>query len=269
LSLVLGRKLGLTASLINVIVPVITLLLYIVFILSLFGTISSAITRGITPFNGFPGLLGSLTLAFIALGIVGLIGIILFLVSMSQLSRYYSEPRIFKNALYGFLTAIIGAVVLIVLVFASLFATIFAAAANSPSRFSPFGVIATLLFVGIGAFVVIIVSAVFYKRAFDRLAEKSGVHNFNTAGTLYLIGQILTIILVGALIVWIAWIFSTLGFNSLKPKAAETSTYAYSAPPTTTAPSVPQLKYCQYCGARNALDAVYCVSCGKQLQPNT
>ena len=67
-------------------------------------------------------------------------------------------------------------------------------------------------------------------RAFNLLGEKSGVHSFNTAGTLYIIGAVLELVGIGAIILWIAWILAASGFNALKPKPVETApTYPYPA----------------------------------------
>ena len=226
MSFELGRKLGLTASIIAVIVPVITVILYGLLFLSLLGIISSALTGGsqtlVSPL--FPA--GILT-ALVAIGIIGLIGIILFLVAMNRLSQYYSEPSMFKNALYGFLINIIGITALIVIAFALIFTTIVHSATSSAPVLS--GAFTTMLLgVVVAALVISIASAVLYMRAFNKLGEKSGVHSFNTAGLLYLVGTALTIVLVGSLLVWIAWIFALSGFNSLKPKTAEPLTVSYS-----------------------------------------
>ena len=264
MSFELGRKLGLTASIISVIVPVIIVILYGLLFLSLFGIISSALTGKSQTFGGsvFPA---GIEIGFIAIGIIGFIGIILFLVAMNSLSQYYSEPGIFKNALYGFLTNIIGVAALIVIAFTLVFTTIVSSATSSTSGFSGAAFISVFLGVIVAALVISIVSAVFYMRAFNKLGEKSGVHSFNTAGLLYLIGTALTIVLVGSLLAWIAWIFALSGFNSLKPKTAEPSTVSYSAPQSSAAYNVEQKRYCSYCGAQISPDSVYCANCGKKL----
>jgi uncharacterized membrane protein len=258
-----GRKLGLTASLIAVAVPVITVILYGFLFLSFF-RIGTPATSGGT--YGGSLLPAGIFFAFIAIGIIGFIGIILFLVAMHRLSQYYSEPGIFKNALYGFLINIVGIAVLIVILFALLFAAIFSLAARPTLNFSPFGFIFGFLGLFAAIFVVAIVSAVFYMRAFHKLGEKSGVSNFNTAGTLYLVGTALTIVLVGGLVAWIAWIFASLGFNSLKPKTAESSSVSY----PTTQPFQPirlgEKKFCNHCAAEISIDSVYCPNCGKVQQ---
>jgi uncharacterized membrane protein len=77
-------------------------------------------------------------------------------------------------------------------------------------------------------------------RAFNKLAEKSGDDNFKTAGLLYLLGTVLTIVLIGGLLIWIAWIFAAMGFNSLKPKEPPAPTSAY---PTSQTSGTVNLSY--------------------------
>ena len=264
MSFELGRKLGLTASIIAVIVPVIIVVLYGLLFLSLFGIISSALIGRSQTFGGslFPA---GIEFGFIAVGIIGLIGIILFLVAMNSLSQYYSERGIFKNALYGFLINIIGVAALIAIAFALTFATAVSSATSSTPILSGAAFITVLLGLVVAGLAISITSAVLYMRAFNKLGEKSGVHSFNTAGLLYLVGTVLTIVLIGSLLVWIAWIFALSGFSSLKPKTAEPLTVSYSTQQP-VAYGLTQKKFCQYCGAEISPDSVYYANCGKQLQ---
>ena len=114
-----------------------------------------------------------------------------------------------------------------------------------------------------GAYAITIVSAVFYKRSFNKLSEKSGVRNFGTAGELILIGTALTIILIGGLIAWIGWIFGAIGFNSMKPKTNAPPNMFY--PSNNPVASFPdgEKKFCSYCGQPMSLDSAFCPNCGK------
>jgi Protein of unknown function (DUF996) len=124
----------------------------------------------------------------------------------------------------------------------------------NPQDYSSSGLVAVIA----AAFAIVIVSAFFYKRAFNKLGEKSGVHSFDTAGLLILIGSFIPIV------AWIGWIFAASGFNSLKTKPAESSSAYYTIP--TSPPTATQNKYCPYCGTVNNVDATYCKNCGQQLQ---
>ena len=269
MSLESGRKLGLTASIIYVVVPVITVVLYGFFILSIIAAASSAFTGGgsTSPFGASFLSSGVISIAFIGLGLLSLVGFILFIVAMYQLSHYYNEPGIFKNMLYGLVVAIVGSVSLAVILIAIIISTITNNRANTAPTIAPaIGLVIVGLLALIVAFLaIIIISAFFWKRAFNKLGEKSGNNNFNTAGLLILIGAALSIVGVGGFISWIAWIFAAMGFNSLKQKAAETSAFPYFTPHTEI-PNLAQKRFCPYCGIENTPDSVYCVVCGKKLQ---
>jgi predicted membrane protein len=56
------------------------------------------------------------------------------------------------------------------------------------------------------------------RRTFNALAQKSGEASFTTAGNLLWWGAILTIILVGLVLIFVAWIFATIGFFTMKSR---------------------------------------------------
>jgi len=263
MSLESGRKLGLAAAIIQVVLPIAVLVLYGVLIFSLFSSVFS-LASGTTPnfSNAFlaTGLVG---FAFIAIGAIGIAGVVLFLVAMHRLGQYYGEPRIFNNALYSILTEIVGVVVIFAVVFGLFFALIprTTTTTTNPGTFA-IGFIALLLGVIVAALVIQILSAYFARNAFNKLGEKSGVSSFNTAGLLYLIGGVLAIVGIGSLLIWIAWIFAIMGFSNLKPKTQEPLSPAFTVP---TQAASGLRKCCPYCGAENLADALFCASCGKPL----
>lgn len=68
-------------------------------------------------------------------------------------------------------------------------------------------------------FVFSVVSAVFFRRALDELGEVSGEGLFKTAGLLYLVGAVLTIVFVGMIVIWIAFLLIGIAFFTMKPRA--------------------------------------------------
>ena len=241
-----GRKLGLTASLIQIIAPVLIVVTVIIYFVSIISTISSN--------PSIPSLLSlsiTFTLVIIFLGIMTFVGIILFIVGMHHLSQYYGERAIFKNILYGFILYIIGIVSSAVIEGTILLESIknisppgtTPVAAAVASAASPIQLSSTLLTalyyasLAIG-YVLVILSGLLYMRAFDALTEKSGNGNFKTAGVLYIIGLALTIVLIGSILVWVAWILAAIGFHSLKSTASPTTRQAQPLPPP---PPPPQM----------------------------
>jgi len=172
-------------------------------------------------------------------GLLGLIGFILLLIALKGLGDYYNEDGIFNNALYGFIAAIVGGVVSVAVVIFTVLTsltdflytlfpdwngdwTALSGLTPNPSNLSldnilPFigGIFAALIIL----FVFAIITAWLYRRSLNSLSAKSGVGMFGTAGLLILIGAVLTIILVGFLLIWIAFILLAVAFFSIKTTA--------------------------------------------------
>lgn len=217
---------------------------------------------GVTAF--FLGLLPSITYFSIIGGIISYLGYILFLIAMNRFANYYGDHRIFSNALYGFLTSLAGTIALITLLFGVFLAIFTPLIGTSPAPGSPatisiaISLIAFVVVIWLSAFVIALIQGIFFRRAFNALAEKSGNSNLKQAGFLMFLGGALTIIAVGGLIFFVGWIYAVLGFFSIKPKPPQT----YS---TQQAPLPSHVRYCPNCGAENPDTALFCSRCGNKL----
>lgn len=198
--------------------------------------------------------------------ILGIIGAVLLLSGIRGLATHYQNEEIYQNALTGVIYYVIA-----------LIAFGIADAALVIGAASVFGLglgIIALILGWLIAFVFYVLAALKLRRSFDSLAQKSGENSFATAGTLLFWGAILTIIVVGVIILFIAWIFATIAFFSMKaqPQQPYTQPYGYTQPsPPPIQPTVPPtqtIRYCPYCGAPVSQDAAYCPNCGKQLPPH-
>src|SRR5208337_2598829 len=168
--------------------------------------------------------IGSILLIF---PIVSIVGIILILIGMKGLSEYYKEPSIYQNALWGVIFGIIALIAIAVAVPIVAISGLFSVFTLG------FGLLSLLLLLLI-VFVFYLIAALYFRRAFNALAQKSGEHMFETAGLLLWIGAILTIVFfLGLVLILVAWILATIAFFSIK---VPSQPYAYT-PPTTPAPT--------------------------------
>ncbi|MCL2686344.1 MAG: DUF996 domain-containing protein [Candidatus Bathyarchaeota archaeon] len=272
MSLETGKKLGLTASIITILTPVILVVVYAVAIVQLFAALLSYSSNSSPALaNSFmPGLMVGAGI----LGAIALAGFVLFLVSMYILSKYYNAREIFWNVFKAFLiniiTGAILSVVLVLVTFFSGFNLISSAIGGSSSTdfmTAIYGFLAIVVVLVVVVYIISIYCGLLYKRAFDALADKSGVGEFKTMGLLYFIGAILPS--VGIIISWIGWIFAALGYNKLKVAPPPPESYPSDVPPQTDSYSSSQpaqaTKSCSHCGAENVLDANYCCVCGSQM----
>jgi uncharacterized membrane protein len=170
--------------------------------------------------------------------ILGIIGVILLLRGMKELSNYYQDEEIYKNSLTGVKFYIIAVVAAGVAIAAFTVGIWSATGFNFTNGFIPtvgfgIGLIAFLAGLLI-AFIFYILAATHLRKTFNTLAQKSGEASFTTAGTLLWWGSILTILLVGLVLIFVAWIFATIGFFTMKPQQPQQpynpQQYAYTPP---------------------------------------
>jgi len=172
--------------------------------------------------------------------LAGLVGLILVLIAVKGLSDHYKEPSIFNNSLYGVILSIVGVVVFVAALFVtalSFFTNVLgielSAALSDPTAFSNIdwteAMILDNLMAHVAAlvgslvilFIFVVVAAIFYRKSLTTLAEKTGVGLFGTAGLLLLIGAVLTIIVIGFLLIWIALILLTAAFFKIRAEPTQ------------------------------------------------
>jgi uncharacterized membrane protein len=198
-----------------------------------------------------------------AIGIVAIVGIILVLIGVRGLADGFKEYSIFRNTLYGFIFEVI-AFLCGVAAFASLALGFLGFPFFIRLGFGLDIFIAIVLLILV--FIFFVLGAVFFRQAFGVLADKSGEGLFRTGGLLLVLGAVLTIILVGFVLLFVAWILVAVGFFSTRPPGASGS--AFQPPPSAPVfnqPATGQVKYCAYCGAENKLGGSFCTSCGRRL----
>jgi uncharacterized membrane protein len=184
------------------------------------------------------GFLGVFAYGYVA--ILALIGIIITLIALKGMADHYGEAGIFNNALYGVITLIVGVVAfiatLIVVVLMLISGLDWTDPAAIQAYFMDFSHIGNIIGAAIGALVVLfvftIVSAIFFRKSLTSLSTKSGEKIFETAGLVWLIGAVLTIVFVGLIIIGIAWILIAVGFFSIKTTPAQPPSQVQPPPPT-------------------------------------
>ncbi len=148
--------------------------------------------------------LSPLTVLSSVFGILAFVGIILFLVAMWGYSKAYGDSGIFNNALFGFLSSIVGAIISAVIILFITFSNLREIIGSyTPSQ--PFdagdvtrlmeSMIGTLAIVLIATAVILLVQSLFYMRAFNKLSDKSGIKLFRMAGMLLVVSAGVSIIL--------------------------------------------------------------------------
>jgi uncharacterized membrane protein len=171
--------------------------------------------------------------------ILGIIGIVLLMRGLKELSYYYQDEKIYQDSLTGvkyYIIAIIAAAVAIAAITLGI-------GSATGFTFKPNFAPTAALGIGIAAFIGgIVIAFIFYilatthlRKTFNSLAQKSGEASFTTAASLLWWGAIFTIIVIGLLLIFISWIFATIGFFTMKSRQYQqyTPQNNATAPPST------------------------------------
>jgi len=141
-----------------------------------------------------------------------IVGLVLIFVAIKKIADITGRKEIFQDYIKSFVCGIISNTILLV------------GLASIPSIIgsSLFGLSGIYGKIGIGIMTVIIVSlalliisAYFQKECFRKITEETGVELFSQTGSIYFIGSILTIILIGLLVLFIGSIMEIIAFFSL------------------------------------------------------
>jgi uncharacterized membrane protein len=187
-------------------------------------------------------------------GIIALAGLILVLVALYGFADIYKERGIFNNCIYGIIAVIVGAVIAGVVVVVSVLTTlknflyqIFPGWNGEWSKLSGLTpntsnitistvlpLLEDLLVVFVVLWIFIIIAAFFARRSLKTLSAKTSVGLFSTAALLLFIGAILTIVLIGILLMWIAVLLIAIAFFEIKPQPEQPVTTMTAQPSTPT-----------------------------------
>jgi len=190
---------------------------------------------------------------------ISIVGYILILIATKYVSDELGDKSIFDNMLYAVITGIVG-------VAAAAF-IIFTGAAFSAITFTSSAIAGVIVGLAV-AWIFLIISSIFIRRAYNTMATKLNVGNFRTAGTLYFVGAILTIILVGFIILLVADILQIIAFFGIPdtvPGMQPQSMGGMGPQPMGSMSAQAGTKFCPNCGTQLAATATYCTKCGAKL----
>jgi uncharacterized membrane protein len=162
---------------------------------------------------------------------VGIIGFILVFVAVKYISDETKDKSIFNNFLYFFIIAIVGMVMALgisVITFFDVGGIEYFTSLQTQTFTDPLvifeelqdfliGIIIALLVLWVS----LIISVIFLRKCYDKIAEFTKVKWFGTTGLLFLIGASTVIIGIGFLILLVALVLMIIAFFSLPDKLPE------------------------------------------------
>ncbi len=161
--------------------------------------------------------------------ILGIVGFILVLIAVKYISDDLADRSIFHNMLVSVILAIAGIIIGAVFIITSLFTSFGASMYGQPFNPSMFagprmaGFLAMFFIALVVIWIFYIVSAIYLRRSYRAIAQELKINMFNTVALLYLIGAVLSIVLVGFFIIYIAEILQVVAFFSIPEQAPQVS----------------------------------------------
>jgi len=195
--------------------------------------------------------------------IISIVGLIFVFIAVKSISELAKDHDIFSNYLYHFIFSLISIVAIFVIILIGFgaiggFSWITSLQDINITDFSTFwdyfggiiGYAILALFVG---WILSIIAAIYLRRSYNSIAKHTKVGLFRTTGTVYFVGAITTIILIGFLILFIARILEIIAYFSLPDKLSTGDEKEKSE------------RKCPDCDKIIPEDAVTCPYCSKKL----
>ena len=193
--------------------------------------------------GGIGAILTLLWIVPYAGSVLEIVGWILVLLAIKNISDVVQDRSVFNNALIAVILAIVGAAVGGIVIGVNVFryfSLVNVSALNSTSFSSQTPALISLITGVLAGLAVVwvlgIIASFFLWRSFKTVSSKLKVGTFGTGGLLYFIGSILTIILVGFVLTFVAEIIFAVAFFSL-PEEPVPGTVGVTPPPSPAGPS--------------------------------
>jgi uncharacterized membrane protein len=164
--------------------------------------------------------------------VLAIAGFVLILVAVKYISDYLQDKAIFKNMIIAVMSGVLGVVAAVLIIFASIFTytgfhifTFTNMGVPRPLSGEAWGLLfpAAILLALLAVWALYVVSAIFLRRSFNSIATKLNVGLFGTTALLYLLGAVLTIVLIGFLLIFIAQILQLIAFLSVAEQPTQLS----------------------------------------------
>jgi len=154
--------------------------------------------------------------------VLPIVGLVLLFIAVKYIAEESRDESIFKNYLYYFVINVIAIIAAAGIVFftigGSSFLSIMKEKGGGTAHWtigSLGALIGGLIAALVVAWILLLIAAIYLRRSYNHIAKHTGVDIFHTTGTVYFIGAATLIILVGAIIIFIAKILEIIAFFSL------------------------------------------------------
>lgn len=153
--------------------------------------------------------------------IMPLVGLILLFIAVKYIAEETKDDSIFRNYVWYFVCGIIAMVAAFAIIFItigglSFFEFVQSEEMGEEANFeSIIALIGGIFIALVVAWILLILGTIYLRKSYNHIAKNTKVDLFRTTGTVYFIGAITLIVLIGGLILLIAKILEIVAFFSL------------------------------------------------------
>jgi uncharacterized membrane protein len=196
--------------------------------------------------------------------IISIVGLILVFIAVKSISDLTKDNEIFKNYLYHFILSIISIIAIFVIILIGFgtiggFSWISSLQGAEITDFTSFwkyfgGIIYFAILALVIGWILAVIGAIYLRRSYNEIAKHTKVNLFSTTGTVYFIGAITTIVLIGFLILFVGRIIEIIAYFSLPDEL-----------PKDTKQEETRERRCPNCDRVIPEDSVVCPYCAKKF----
>ena len=160
--------------------------------------------------------------------IISILGLVLLFIAVKTISDLTKDKDIFNNYLMHFIFSILTIIAIIIIMLLAFgaaggFSWISGLETAEITDFESFwayfgGLIGGCILALIVGWIFFIIAAIYLRRSYNKIAEHTKVSLFKTTGTIYFIGAISTVVLIGFIIIFISRIIEIIAYFSLPDK---------------------------------------------------
>ncbi len=162
-----------------------------------------------------------------AFGVLWIVGLVLVLIAVKYISEVLEDKTVFNNLLISIILVVIGVIIAVAVAFSFMFSYFggFRYATGPWMDMGPrfYESLTAAFLILIPLWIFSIVSTIYLRKSYNTIASRLNISMFSTAGTLYLIGAVLTILFIGFIIIFVAEILQAVAFFSIPEKMPQAS----------------------------------------------
>ncbi len=147
-------------------------------------------------------------------GFISIVGLILILLAVKNISEAVGDELIYKNFFIAFIAMFLNSIIAIIIKVGNVSQEVI------ERSLSISGIVTGLIIL----WIILLVGAFFLRKSYILIGEYTNVQMFKFTGTLYLVGAVLLIIVIGGVVIFIAEILQIISFFSL-PESPVTKKY--------------------------------------------